>query len=307
MKINKKWFSLVIAIWLIIVISLMAYTILEYILPFSRNIKWVENSTKAYYYANSWIEKWLYYISTRKNKNIRKDTKLETSDINNSWTATWYLFTSYSSGTTLPGGWYWDSEFDEAKEWNRVSIWNPIQLSIWYEFLSDASNLKIYIRTPKTDILRPSLKNMNNLWENIWYLSWQLTGWTWALNSNSWSTIKSNDINGNDIKISDEEWENLSWNNKKFSDAFSEFKCNNNSVKCILKLSVINDLQTTGLTWDWPILPYLEWKIKADSNKIPLRYSRIEARGKSYNFARDLSIRVPQETVNQAFDFAVFQ
>lgn len=306
MKINKKWFSLVIAIWLIIVISLMAYTILEYILPFSRNIKWVENSTKAYYYANSWIEKWLYYISTRKNKNIRKDTNLKNPDtFNDSWTATWYVFTSYSSGITLPGKWYWDSEFDEAKEWNRVSIWNPIQLSIWYEFLSDASNLEIYIRTPKTDkISRPELENT---WD-IWYLSWQLTGWNWALNSNSGSTIKANMINWDwttDIDISNKKWEDLNWNTKTFSDAFNNFWCS--STKCILKLSVINDLKTTISWLEWPILPYLEWKIEAGSNKIPLRYSRIETTWKSYEFARNLQVRVPQETVNQAFDFAVFQ
>jgi hypothetical protein len=33
----------------------------------------------------------------------------------------------------------------------------------------------------------------------------------------------------------------------------------------------------------------------------------IEASGKAYGFKKDLEVQVPQQTVNQAFDFTVFQ
>ncbi len=48
--------------WLVLISSLFAYTILEYMIPFSKNIKWIENSSKSYYQANNWIEMGLYFF-----------------------------------------------------------------------------------------------------------------------------------------------------------------------------------------------------------------------------------------------------
>jgi hypothetical protein len=76
--------------------------------------------------------------------------------------------------------------------------------------------------------------------------------------------------------------------------------------RCILRFSVINSLTTTSWT-----APYLEWQLKTwetdTSPKIPLRYSRIESVWRTYGFQKTLQIRVPQDTVSEAFDFAVFQ
>ena len=69
---NKKAFSLILAMWLVLITSLLAYTLLEYMIPFWKNVKGIENSTKAYYQANNWIERGLYHFSTR--TNLRSET-----------------------------------------------------------------------------------------------------------------------------------------------------------------------------------------------------------------------------------------
>ena len=48
---------------LTIFIGLAAVYLLEYIIPFGRNVKGVENASKAYYQANSAIEQSLWDIS----------------------------------------------------------------------------------------------------------------------------------------------------------------------------------------------------------------------------------------------------
>ena len=71
----------------------------------------------------------------------------------------------------------------------------------------------------------------------------------------------------------------------------------------------VNNLE---LNSDNVVVPYLEWQMQLDSgmdldNNIPLRYTRIESGGKSIWYKKELDIRVPTKTVNQAFDFTVFQ
>ena len=73
-----------------------------------------------------------------------------------------------------------------------------------------------------------------------------------------------------------------------------------------MKLSLINPLYTTtGLK-----IPYLEYTINPWDNvwtKFPLYYTTIDTSWKSYWFKKDLNVRVPQQTTNQAFDFTLFQ
>ncbi len=313
MKKNKNWFSLVIAMWIVLVSSLLAYTILEYMLPFSRNIKWIENSTKAYYKSNSWLEKWLYFFSTRKNQYIIEDTSWWTPNYATSYS--WYIFSTFSSGSTLPEAWNWNSEYDS--DWNTISVWNPIQLSVWYDFIRDLNNLVIKFRTPEINWSRWELKT----W--VWYISWQLVWDWWALYSNSWSLINWDGMKSEkrqEIRLLEgssytswwSEIRNISLGSFFQWDAeipwtwIESINCDSPNKKCILKFSVIRDLETDS----WLKIPYLEWRVSSDwpnPDNIPLRYSIIDSTWKSGGFARKLKIRYPQETVNQAFDFAVFQ
>jgi Tfp pilus assembly protein PilX len=53
---NKNAFALIIAMGLVIFMVLIAFFILEYMVPFSRNTKGIENASRAYYQAESAIE-----------------------------------------------------------------------------------------------------------------------------------------------------------------------------------------------------------------------------------------------------------
>ncbi len=310
MKKNKNAFSLAIAMWIVVVSSLLAYTIIEYMIPFSRNVSWIENATKSYYYANKWIEEWLYELKNRTWANILDEKKLyctKTSCENisdnyfNPKSLTWFYYETTSLGRELPLEWHWDSEYD--KDWNRISISEPINLSVWYN-LVDIDALEISFRTPEINSIRPSL-----MASSTWYISWQLV-WPWDI-LNSEENIKGsfNLEIPSPIKVKDEIWYSFSssWakiDGQNLKDFFNnKVYCDNTSNKCILKFSVIRDLTTT----DGVVLPYLEWKIENSTKEMPLRYSILETQWKSRGFVRNLKIRYPQDTVNQAFDFAVFQ
>ena len=291
MKNNKKAFSLVIAMWLVLITSLLAFTILEFIVPFSRDIKWIENSTKSYYQANNWIERWLYFFSKRSDSQSRTElTRAYSVNID-------YKFSTTSSGVVIPATWKWNSSFN--KDWDTLSVSDPIQLLIWYAFISNLATLRIDFRVP-------DLNNDLILWETLdWtttpMVNWQLISETDTLNSLSTTVFTADNINSWDMAFS--------WlNGEKVSDSstvsFATFfwtnNCNTN--KCILKISVIDDLKTWSKT-----IPFLEWKITTWANSLPLRYSTVESIWKSNWFSKNLQIRVPQETVSEAFDFTVFQ
>lgn len=291
MKKNNEAFSLVIAMWLVLITSLLAFTILEFIVPFSRDIKWIENSTKSYYQANNWIERGLYFFQKRTDSQSRTElTRWYTANLD-------YTLSTTSSWTQIPALWKWNSTF--SKDWDSLSVADPIQLIIWYWFITNLATLNIDFRVP-------DLNNDLIFWETLdWTTSpmvnWQLSSETDVLNSISTSVFTADNIN----------WWNIQFaalNGKKVSDSstvtFSTFFSTNNcnSNKCVLKISVIDDLKSSS-----KIIPFLEWKITAWANSVPLRYSTVESVWKSNGFSKNLQIRVPQETVSEAFDFTVFQ
>ena len=102
---KNKWFSIVFAMWMVIIISLTAFLILEYMIPFSRNIKWIENSSKSYYEANSWIEEALLFV----NQNM---VGSESWTVLSS-TSVWSSFNVNATWTTLPAPWTWNSSYDK--------------------------------------------------------------------------------------------------------------------------------------------------------------------------------------------------
>ncbi len=289
---NKKWFSIIVAMWLVLITSLLAFTILEFIIPFSKDIKWIENSTKSYYQANNWIETGLYFFSNRTDANARGDSwKTYNSNYD-------YSFSTFSSWSTIPPLWKWVSPIDSNMD--IISLTEPIQLSVWYWFITNINQLNIDFRVPDFDKDWLFLQTLD--WTTNSALNWQLSSENDTLNSIPASIFTSNNINWWNIQFS--------WlNGKKVSDSstvsFSTFFTDNNchtTSKCILKISVINDLKSSS-----KIIPFLEWNMTSGSNIVPLRYSIIESSGKSFWFTKSLKIKVPQETVSQAFDFTVFQ
>lgn len=294
MKNNKNAFSLIIAMWLVLISSLLAFTILEFIIPFSKDVKWIENSTKSYYMANSWIEEGLFFFSGRSWSLLRnEDSKSYVWNYD-------YLYTTSSSWTVLPlpwkGNWF-------NTNYNKISASNPIQLSIGYNFITNINTLVLDIKVPNFTWLPLPVATLSGTTLPI--LNWQLSSEDKTLNSTSWSVIKANQICDSNtvctINVSTLSWKELDLT----SNDIANFYGTNCWVtkKCVLKFSILDDLQLTT----WQSIPYLEWRILAWANSIPLQYSIIESEWKSTWFVKKLKIKVPQETVSEAFDFTVFQ
>lgn len=302
MKKNNTWFSIIIWMWLVILITLSAYVLLAYMVPFSKNVKWIENASNAYYQASSWIEQALYFV--------KKDRSVLTTETwsNMPTTAIWNSFFTTSRWTRIPLSWYWNSEFNSW--FNQISQSEPIQLEVWNWMISDWWNVKFIFRVP----------DLNN-WASTLSLSWW---WTmpvinWILSSQtdsliaSWSYISADNIWKSNCDIwsspscsiqlnSSTLWVKLDWTPQDFSNFYWTNCTWTNS--CTLKMSVVNDLVLTPSNTQ---VPYLEYKIDFWTNSVPDRYTRINSSWKSYWFQKDIEVKVPQQTVNQAFDFTVFQ
>lgn len=315
MKDNKKWFSIILAMWIVIIISLIAYNILEYVIPFWREVKWAENSSRSYYLANSWIEEWLYYLKTRTGSNERNE------NINNTTfpvgSNTGLKYNTYSSWNILPPLWEWNSNYDDDDknniinhDRNTISQWNPIQLSIGNWYITDLNNFKIAFKTPSLDydFTTPETISGDLLPPFTPLVNWQLSSNNNSLNASWWIITNKDILDSNKeyinlaLPLKDLKWTDLNWTDNISIWSFYSTNCWAGSG-CILKFSVVNKLELdSNNVW----VPYLEWQMRVNDN-IPLRYTKIESAWKSIWYKRELEIKVPTKTVNQAFDFTIFQ
>lgn len=292
-KNNKKAFSLIIAVFLMMIMSFLALYLLEYIVPFSRNTKWMENWTKAYYEANKWIEDVLYKM--RDNDAYYETWKTIPS------TVLWYSYSLVSTWSSIPTSWNWTSEFD--LDYNKISPSNPVQLLLKWNI--NWPSVNFYFKVPHFD--DSTLNPISFSWWSSPIINWQLSSDTDTLNA-SWTYITYNDINPS-LSIPtarlfwDRTWFTLSWT----IETFSQFYTNNNcaSLWCILKLSVVNELKTN----DWKKIPYLEYKIDFTSAWVNVAnyYAKIITSWKSTWYKKNLELDIPQQTTIEAFDFTVFQ
>ena len=307
-KSNKKAMSIILAIVLTIIMSLIAIYMINYIIPFSRNVKWIENVAKAYYQSEKAVENSLFFIKNNFGTDSQKSFNTSNSvDYSYSIVAKWRL---------LPPSWKWNSEYD--KNFNRLKVWEPIQLKIWNWRLIQSDwtvwNLKFDFKVPDLD-----KKNWNDetlSWSNTTpVINWQLIAWSWVLNA-SWSQVMIWDLNiswtifdwtnSNSAWVTYSVWVDLDWNSDNFKNYY---KTNCKSWnECILKMSVISKLELN--TKNTPV-PYLEWKIDLSWlsawKTIPLRYTQLDTAWKAYWFKKTIDLSIPQQTVNEAFDFTVFQ
>lgn len=291
MKKNKNAFSLVIVMWIVLVTSLLALTLLELILPFSRSVVWIENASRAYYLANSWLEQKLLDLKKNEKKNNEdlKSYDVNFSNITDLGNSDWIKTKFINKWKKEPLDLKWDYQND-WKNYNTISPWNPIQIDI--SGINNISQLQITFLIPNFWInlsLEPSKK----------YISWQFSSEHWYLESGEENAISWNEIE--DVlsvvslfkNISNFKWTN--WNT--IWDTYNTWWCSNSSKKCILKFTIINDLKG---------IPYLLWELN-NNNDFFLRYSYLESEWIFRWYTRKLEIKVPKETVNEAFDFAVFQ
>ncbi len=325
-KKNNSGFSIIFAILFVAVLIIIVIVLIEYLIPFWRNVKGSENSVSAYYQGLAWIEKALF---DKKNLKIWENT---------SWNTSWKNHYSYEikSNTTdfLPPKWEWDSDYDS--DWNKIWIWNPIQLKLEKKDI-DWSKVKFFFRVPDLTWAWSNNETLKDINGDKKIINWQLS-WSWfTIFASTWSMIKTDDINWNDININSKNWI-LIWTsiektkiidtNKPVIISFSDFynwwsktpdnytnninftACKN--TNCSLKFSIINDLIVEYNSKKQKI-PYLEYKIFFDSwalqpwETVPTRFFRINSIWYTKSFRKDISIKIPQYTTNQALDFAVFQ
>lgn len=293
--------------WLVLVFTLTALFILTYMIPFSRTVNWVENSSKSYYEANNWIEEAL---------RVQSQAALGASE-----TALWSISTATRKGSvygikwkgsTLPPAWEWTSEFNN--DWNKVAEWMPIQLEIWRKFSwmmdTDLSSMVFYIKVPNLD--RDDSTQEKILWgPSNMVINWQLTSPVETLNSKN-SQIFANDIctsNASNLSACTIRFTDIWFRNGKtlagvdrtFQQFYNSY-CELADSACTLKMSVVNKVVTSTSK----SMPYLEWKA-AFPRAVPLRYTTLESIWKSYEYQKWLKAKVQQQTVIEAFDFTVFQ
>lgn len=293
MKKNTRGFSIIIALWIVLIITLIAFYILEYIIPFSRNVKGIENATKSYYLALSWQENALFFI--RENGIWVWDIKVL------SWTSS-SAYNIISTGTTLPRLWFWTSDFD--KDWSKISPSESVQV-----FLPTGinwSNINIYFRVPYFS----NNLEMSSTWDIV---NWQLSSPSDILNAGDWERFASWTIcNSWDSCVS---WNLFSWRSWFNLDntviTFTNFYESNctNDYDCVLKLSIINNLVAEKSSGIWPqiTIPYLEYKIDFNWQAIPTNIIQIEIWGLSYGFRKNFTLYYPLDSLIDAYDFTVFQ
>lgn len=304
---NKQWFSILLAMWITLVTGMIAILILEFIIPFSRNIKWVENSSAAFYQSYSGIEEAMWFISQNDlwAGNTESFVQANPQD-------TAYSVESMTS--IIPPAWKGNSEYDT--NWNRFDNNFPIQLAITDSNIN-FSNVDFTFRIP------PELDNSNDVeWNDdtqLYLINWIITGvsdqngtkWDWddvpvVLNGLNTELIEKSEIWDPNIQIWDREWRTIDWDVCSVKDFIDgSWACNSiyNIYDVTLKMSLVDQL----ILNNWKSIPYLEYKINFGGDSIPGRYTQIETSGKSYGFRKNMDIKVPQQATNQAFDFAVFQ
>lgn len=280
-------------------------------MPFAKDTKWIEFSSNAFYQSNSAVEDALYYVANHdlwaEEPNILVlawtfDSNILGSDFHEEIDRdpnTDFGYDIIAKWNTIPPAWEGNSEFDP--DWNRLAIGEPVQLEIGE---GNWNNATISFRIPDTGVSNEkSLKSMTG-----WIISWQVSSENRTLIAEEDSTIGKDMLKfweGKDFNFENRynDGKTLTGEEISFPTFYSD--CNATGEKCTLKLSVINNLILDD--WRDTPVPYVEYKIEGAGDNLPLRYTRIRTSGYSNGFKKDLYIKVPQQTVNEAFDFTVFQ
>lgn len=299
---NTQWFSLVLALWLTLLLSFTALYILEYMVPFSRNISGVEHASNAYYQSAGGIENALFERSS----NIigYEDTQAFSGgpqDFNYNIVAQWTSIPRQGVGegtstATFPTSQLWD--------WNKLSLQEPIQLLVGRSRLigSGIPTIQLQIQVPDFDASgsRDVLSTLTDDDLVIWQLSSTLNSLSSTWSSFSRESQINTWVSKNLMRVT-ELWVLKSGLGSNFL-AFYNSNCLGTS-ECVLKISLIREIVSASSNSK---LPYLEYKIQTN-RAIPIQSSILSSQWKSYWFSKNLEIQIPQLTTNSAFDFTLFQ
>lgn len=282
-----------------LLLSFTGLYVIEHMIPFSRNVKGIENASQAFFESYAGIEEAFYDIYTGDIGDEFQDD-LDITQSND------FSYTVTATGSRLPPIGMWQSSLDS--NWNTLSEWNTVQLLIWEGRLNSPlvnNRIRLLRRVPDFDGVSwvTDKDILNTLDGDDEIILWQLSSEDDTLITRSWSLITESDVNSSGQTNL---W--MQWGTKLdgvSDEIFRDFYTSNCSGvwdECVLKILLIRDIFST----DNRELPFLEYQIRTTAN-IPTRFSHIGSFGQSSWFGKRLESSIPQETTNSAFDFTIFQ
>ncbi len=312
MKKNTTWFGIIFAIGVTLIFTLTAFYILEYIVPFMRNVEGVENSTLSFYNAYSGVEQAIYAV---KAGNIWDQPNQALPA-----TKSWYSYSVSTLSNTHPIAWKWNSPYDPSWNWSIISAGKPIQ--VYLPVGMNLSSVYVYFRVPDFDQSSSTYEIFDDATftdKNI--INWQLSYTTDVLNSSPGNRItKANICSSLELCNVWKAFNPPLKNGFLLDDTAQNFQtfytnnCNSGNYKCFLKFSIINDLVSCQSNSPSCLpssvrkkIPFLEYRIDFGSSQVPSNIINITTSGKSSGYQKDLNLNISQRGTIEAFDFTVFQ
>ncbi|NDK10134.1 hypothetical protein GW846_05155 [Candidatus Gracilibacteria bacterium] len=293
---SKSGFSIVLALGLTVFFSFIGLYLLEYMIPYSRNVSGIENASNAFYQGYAGLEQGIYAHSLKTVTTYGNEINASGGDLNIN-----YAYSSTSSGTIIPSTGQGDSEYDQ--NFNRISPDNVAQFLVGNNRISAPLTLRVQI--PDLDGVG-GLNEQFNTTQNDDILVWQLSSDTASLTTLSGSLITETQIQGGSSGYSFNIWPRTGTNLDGISnETFGSFYGSNcgSGSECVLTLSIVNPLVLIN---NQTQLSFLEYRLTSNG-AIPLPATAIVSVGKSRGFAKKLEVQVPQLSTNSAFGFTIFQ
>ncbi len=294
---NTSWFSIVLAMWLVVILSLTGLYVIEYMVPFSKNIKWIENASQAFYESYAWVEDTLLRVYSWSIGTDYSDPLTGNQD---------YGYSFVSRGLEIPTPGLWNSPYDDPNvdNFSTVSQIAPVSLAVGDNVFGGGTNsLTLTLRVPDFD-----RSGWLDSLESGWYSDvslWQLSSENNSLTSKNLinisaatKTVSLNLFATGNMWL--ELWDAVSDTGTRFSDFYTSECWSWNA--CTLKISVIKPLVSPS----GGVYPFLEYRL-VSSDLLPYPNTLIQSRWKSYGFTKSLDVYVPQQTTSSAFDFTVLQ
>ncbi len=300
---NKNAFSIIMALWLTLLMSLLVLFLLEFIIPYTKNVKGIENSINAYYQAEWAVEEALLHFDKESFSSSQQSSAYSSDAIDSK-------YDTEIEGNIIPPAGKWNSEF--SKDYNMLSILNGVQLEVWNNrFYGTFWDVKVYLKVPNTSTDSLDLKEWTNAQGQPIHPVW----WYLASEGNSLSAVKDSFFEKADVCNSQENncsGKSFSWKKGKIlngtyagTERDIETYYNNHCWAgswCQLILLLQHNLETTT----WVFIPALEYEIDFWWN-VPLYNATINASWKSSGFQKDLEVTVSQQSWDASTNFAIIQ
>ncbi len=292
MKYNNRGFSIILALWFTLLMSFTWIYLIEYMVPFARNISWIENSSKAFYQSYGALEdsiyrtyEWGVWFAPPANP-LATASPVDTA------------YSVISSGNVIPQAWRGSSP--STSNWNIISQNLGVNLFVGNNAFSSAwRQLRVRFTVPDYDnngVTVDTLKYPNDI------ILWQLSDGVDSLSSLDLIDIPAN-IANMFSNGSSTRWVLLDGVTQQYFSQFYSANCGSWN-QCVLRFSIVNPL----ISNDDGVLPYLQYLITTNGTaNLPFQESYISAQWKSYWFKKDLEIVLPRPVTNSAFDFTVLQ